>query len=158
MSAFLSPKAYPAWFIRPLERLLLLAPNQFWWWDDALKENTPGPRHTYPRYPSHAMAQIMRLSLSVQRQAQHNPPQTGGILAITNGGPRETVDNSVTANLLADWQRQGMGNISTYQFDSSLNLDHDYIDPGAPNQPVDVTKVIYPIVIEQIQGADEVDP
>lgn len=158
MSAFLSPKAYPPWLIRPLERVLLLLPNQFWWWDDKLKEKMPGSPHTYPRYPSHAMAQIMRLSLSVQRLARHSPPKTGSILVITNAGPRETVDNSVTAQLLADWQRQGMANIHTYQFDSSLNLDHDYIDPGAANQPVDVTKVIYPIVIEQIRNAGEQDP
>jgi hypothetical protein len=133
-------------------------PNQFWWWDDKLKDELPGPSQTYPRYPSHAMAQIMRLSLSVQRMAQHSPPKTGGILAITNAGPRETVDNTVTARLLAGWRRQGMKNITTYQFDSRLDLDHDYIDPDAPNQPVDVTKVIYPIIIEQIRNADEQDP
>jgi len=158
MSAFLSPKAYPPWLVRPLERVLLLLPNQFWWWDGTLKDKLPGPPYTYPRYASHAMAQIMRLSLSVQHLAQHGRPKTGSILAITNGGAREMVDNSVTAQLLANWQGQGMEDISIYQFNGSLNLDHDYIDPGATTQPVDVTQVIYPIVIEQIRNAGEQDP
>ena len=45
-----------------------------------------------------------------------------------------------------------MSTISSYTFDGSLDLDHDYIDPQAPHQPVDVQEEIYPILIEQIDG------
>jgi pimeloyl-ACP methyl ester carboxylesterase len=153
-SPFLSPKAYPEWVVRPLARVLLLLPNQFWWWDEEMKEEMNGPTHAYPRYASHAMAQIMRLGFAVRRQAQHAPPQSNSILTITNEGPRESVDNNVTAKLIVDWQDQGMSDIRIYTFDSSLDIDHDYIDPQAPNQPMDVQKEIYPILIEQIDSVN----
>ena len=151
LSAFFSPKAYPAWVIRPLSRVLLLLPNQFWWWDDRFKEELPGPRYAYARYPSHAMAQIMRLGFAVRSQAQRTPPQSARIVVITNAGPRESVDNTVTAQLLDDWRLQGMGNLTTFEFASDLDIDHDYVSIEAPNQPVSVVDVIYPILIEQIQ-------
>jgi pimeloyl-ACP methyl ester carboxylesterase len=151
-SPFLSPKAYPAWLVRPITRVLLLMPNQFWWWDEGMKEEMPGPVHAYPRYASHAMAQIMRLGFAVRRKAQLAPPQSGSIVTITNDGPRESVDNSVTTKLIADWQAQGMTEYTSYTFSRDLDLEHDYIDPQSPNQPVDVQEVIYPILIEQIDN------
>ena len=151
LSAFFSPGAYPSWVVRPISRVLLLLPNQFWWWDDNFKEQLPGPRYAYARYPSHAMAQIMRLGFSVRHQASSTPPRAASILVITNAGPRESVDNTVTTQLIADWREQGMENLTTFEFPSSLDLDHDYVSVEAPNQPVNIVETIYPILIEQIQ-------
>jgi hypothetical protein len=150
LSPFLSPKIYPAWTIRPLARALLLLPNDFWWWDSDLEAEAPGPRYGYPRYPSHAMAQVMRLSVAVRRQAQQRPAQSRAILVITNAGPRETVDNAVAIQLVAAWQRQGEAQVTTFELASSLDLEHDYIDPNAANQPVNVAQVVHPLVVEQI--------
>jgi pimeloyl-ACP methyl ester carboxylesterase len=153
ISPFLSPRSYPAWMIRPLSQLLLLLPNRFWWWDEELKEEIPGPRFAHPRYPSHAMAEIMRLSLSVQQQAAVAPPQSGSILVITNTGPQETVDNKVTQELIEEWQQHGLRELSTFEFDSTLDLEHDYITLGKPDQTIDPEQAVYPILIELIAGS-----
>lgn len=153
ISPFLSPKAYPAWLIRPLMRVLLLMPNQFWWWDAELQDQAPGPRYGYDRYPTHAMAQVMRLGFAARRQAVQAPPQSGAILIITNAGPRESVDNAVIAEVAADWQRWGTVPVRTVELASSLDLKHNYIDPHAPDQRVDVTVAVHPLLVEQIRRA-----
>lgn len=150
ISPFISPKGYPAWMIRPLSRILLLLPNQFWWWDSTQKDQAPGPRYGYDRYPTHAMAQIMRLSLALRRRADQTPPQSGAILVITNAGPRESVDNTVIAQLMADWQTWGTTPIRTFELSADLNLEHNYIDKDAPNQFVDLTQAVHPLLVEQI--------
>lgn len=150
LSPFLSPAAYPAWLIRPMARVMLPMPNQFWWWDDTLKDQAPGPRYGSRRYPTHGMAQVMRLSFAVRREAEQRAPQSEVIVVVTNAGPRETVDNAVTAELVEEWQRWGQTEVVTFELASTLDLKHNYIDPNTPDQPVDVAQVVHPLVIEQI--------
>ena len=154
LSPFFSPNAYPAWLVRPLARALLIMPNQFWWWNITLQERLPGPRHGYPRYPSHAIAQILRLSFAIRDQAEQEPPRSPNILIITNAGERETVDTTVTQTLVGQWQQQEGTEIRTFEFDAALDLDHNYIDPDAPNQPVNLVEIVYPVLIEQITRDD----
>jgi hypothetical protein len=150
LSPFLSPKGYPVWLIRPLSRAMLLAPNFFLWWDGEFKDTAPGPRYGYPRYPSRAMAQIMRLSDAVRAHAQQHPPQSGAILAIINEGPRESVDNEVYRQLLATWQSDPDAYVTTFELASSLDLEHNYIDPDAPKQFVNLAQEVHPLIVEQI--------
>jgi hypothetical protein len=150
LSPFLSPKGYPVMIIRPLSRAMLLAPNFFMWWDSDLKDAAPGPRYGYPRYPSHAMAQIMRLSDAVRAHAQQYPPQSSAILAIINEGPRESIDNEVYRQLLATWQSYPDAYVTTFALDGSLDLEHNYIDPDAPKQFVNLAQEVHPLIVEQI--------
>lgn len=153
ISPFIGPKGYPAWSIRPLSRILRVLPNQFWWWDSAQKGQAPGPRYGYDRYPTHAMAQIMRLGLVLRRQARQRSPQTHAILVITNAGPREAVDNGVIAQLVADWQAWNTTPVRTFELPADLDLEHNYIDKDAPNQFVDLTQAVHPLLVEQITQA-----
>jgi pimeloyl-ACP methyl ester carboxylesterase len=148
LSPFLSPNAYPAWVIRPLARVLLLMPNQFWWWDGTLQDQTPGPRYGYPRYPTHAMAQVMRLSFALRSEAKQRAPQSKMLVVVTNAGPRETVDNAVTAELVEEWQRWEQTEVVTFELASTLDLKHNYIDPNTPDQPVDVAQVVHPLLMD----------
>jgi hypothetical protein len=154
MSPFLSPRNYPTWTLRPLARLLLWLPNQFWWWDDELREELPGPRFTYPRYPSHAIAEILRLSLAVQGQAERTPPASARILVIINSGERESVDNAVVAALEEKWQAQGMAQITSFNFSARLNLEHDYITIFESEEFRYPPDALYPVIIERIQLAE----
>ncbi len=153
LSPFLRPRGYAGPVVRPLTRALLWLPNRFWWWDETLQESIPGPPYAYPRYASHAIAQTMRLALAVRAQAARTPPQSDRLLVFMNAGPRESVDNRATAELVADWQRHG-GNVVTYEFTAAMNIDHDYISVEAPHQPVDVVEEIYPLIIAQVQRLD----
>jgi hypothetical protein len=42
------------------------------------------------------------------------------------------------------WQSRG-ASVNTYEFDASLKLDHDLIDPTQPHQQIDI---VYPRLIE----------
>ena len=44
-------------------------------------------------------------------------------------------------------RQQGYQPLSTYQFDASLKLEHDLIDPSQKNQHIDI---VYPQLVELI--------
>jgi pimeloyl-ACP methyl ester carboxylesterase len=158
LAPFLSPRVYPPWTVRAIGRVLLLMPNQFWWWDAALQEKSLGPRYAYPRYPTHAMAQVVRLSFSVRRDAKQQPPQSARLVVVTNAGPRESVDNTVIAGLVEQWRSWGEAEVVTLELPDTFDLKHNFIDPKNHGQIVDVVEVVHPLVIEQIhQGAQPMD-
>ena len=94
----------------------------------------------------------MRLSLAVRQKAARQAPQSHTILVVTNAGPNESVDNTVTAELVAAWQSQAVAEITTYELPRDLNIEHNYIDPAQPNQPVDVRESVHPLLIDQIHA------
>lgn len=64
------------------------------------------------------------------------------------------MDNTVTHALVEQCQRQEGTEIRTFEFDATLDLDHNYIDPDAPNQPVNLVEMVQPMRIEQITSDD----
>ena len=67
----------------PASKLYLFLPNSFVWWNKELQEDNP-PSHTYPRYSTRALAQILRLSLAIQAQARQKDPLASDILVVKN--------------------------------------------------------------------------
>ncbi|MCB9136943.1 MAG: alpha/beta fold hydrolase [Caldilineaceae bacterium] len=125
--------------------LFRLLPNFFQWWDPVAKDARIGVPHAYPRFPSHGLAALLRLSLIVQRQARHAPPAVGDLLVITNPHD-DTVRNSVTEALVAAWRKQGAG-VTTYAFPAVWQLPHDLMDP---QQPAQQTDRVYPLLVELV--------
>jgi carboxylesterase len=126
-------------------KILLTLPDFYVWWNPAVKEDLPGLGG--PRFSSHALAQLLRLSESVQQQAAQNPPQVNEVLTITNefdfGVSREEVED-----LLTQWAQQG-ASVETYTIPWENLWQHDFIDPNVPeNQP----DVVNPMLVDLITG------
>ncbi len=129
-------------------RLARVLPNRFLWWDATLRAEAPGPPHAYPRFSTRALAETLRLGLALQQQARHSKPAAAAILALLNPADR-SVSNTLTRTLLQQWQERGKQSLYLYEFDPTLDLPHDLIDPAQPDQQVEV---VYPLLLELLQG------
>lgn len=145
ISPGLGYKQIPALLTAPVANLYLTLPNSFEWWEPELKA-AGGLPNTYPRYATHALAQILRFGFAVKASAQRRAPAARSILVITNAND-DAVDNAATAAVVNDWRKHGARDISAFEFDASLNLGHDLIDPARPKQRTDI---VYPKLIELI--------
>ena len=135
----------PAPLTVPAANIYLWLPNSFQWWDPDLKEAV-GPPNTYPRYSTHALAQILRFSFAAEAKARQTAPLAHSILVITNDNDM-SVDNAATAVVVNDWRSHGARDLQTFSFNASLKLGHDLIDPARPDQRTDI---VYPKLIDLI--------
>ncbi len=139
-------RAIPWWFTKPALNLLSLLPNFFIWGDPILKEQAP-PAHTYPRFCTRALAQILRLGDAVRRRVERNVPAGKELILVTN--PNDwAVNNDLTYKIIERWRKLGAA-VTAHQFDASWKLDHDFIEPAQPHQPIDR---IYSLLMEWITG------
>jgi carboxylesterase len=129
----------------PVMNLFRLLPNSYQWWDPFKKMATT-PDYGYPRYSTRALAEILRLASVVQSEACQEAPAASAILVITNDGDISVV-NALTEKVVQCWRQQGFQAVSTYQFDASLKLEHDLIDPSQEKQRIDI---VYPQLVELI--------
>jgi esterase/lipase len=126
--------------------LMRRLPNQFQWWNPVRQAND-GFDYGYPQYATRALAEMMHLGLTVQRTAQTTPPAARALLMITNASDR-AVNNTVARGLAHAWQRHSP-NLQTFEFEASLDLLHDLIDPNQPGQRIDM---VYPKLLELLAG------
>jgi carboxylesterase len=134
----------PASLTRPATNFYLTLPNYFEWWDASRKADGT-PDHSYPRYSSHALAQILRLGYAVRDAAEGREPAARAITIITNGNDRDI--NADLVDAIADKWSEGSAILETFEFPADLNLGHDLIDPAQTNQRIDI---VYPRLMELI--------
>jgi carboxylesterase len=137
-------KQIPTPLTAPVMNLFSFLPEAYDWWDPALKAEA-GPLYAYPRYSKHALTQILRLGFSVQISARQGSPAAHALLFIINGN-EPSVNNELTQKVISDWYQQS-ANLTTYEFEASLGLPHDLIDPSQPDQQIDI---VYPELISLI--------
>jgi pimeloyl-ACP methyl ester carboxylesterase len=137
----------PEYTIKPVTNAALTLPDLFVWWDSATKEKIPGPTYAYPRYPTKALAALLRLSAFVEWQAGKQAPATDRILVVTNEADT-SVNNAVTDSVVRKWRLDGRL-VETYTFPVQLKLPHDIIDPHKPDQQIGL---VYPLLIELMTG------
>ncbi|HEU0293260.1 MAG TPA: alpha/beta fold hydrolase [Anaerolineales bacterium] len=126
----------PPAFTRLFERIALLLPNFFMWWDPRTKADNPfSIYYAYPRYPSRALVEIMRLGMITRSQAEKSPPAARNITMIINDA-EPAVSNAEIVRLLRLWRKHGQGNLSEYHFEKDMKLPHDIITPGTPGVPI----------------------
>jgi esterase/lipase len=126
----------------------LWMPNQFWWWDDKLKDAPTPPVHAYPRYSTRGLAHLTNVGLKVRALSRRAKPLAGSVLLVTNPTD-ENVNNAYAHEIVNNWKALGAHQVRAYEFDPNLKLLHDIMDPDQPYQQVDV---VYPILLEQIMG------
>lgn len=109
-------------------RLAGALPNLFIWWDDARKQDLPGPKHVYPRFATRAIAATLHLGWTVLEDARRVAPACRSLAMVTVGGDI-AVDNGLCAEVVAAWRRHGAHDVTTYEFPAALHLNHDVVDP-----------------------------
>ena len=135
---FLAPRGVPEWGVSPLMRLTLRLPNRFLWWDSKNKgEDFHG--RAYPRFPTHAVAQMMRIGEVVLARSAQSPPACKKVLLVLT-----EVDETASlplASLATQWERNRPGSVETFEFPAAEDINHDFIDPSHPHQR---TEHVYP--------------
>ncbi len=142
--------AVPARLSKLTSRALTLLPN-FYIWEESVLDGNPPPDHSYPRDSTHALAQILRLSLATQALARQKTPVISSILVITNLND-PGIDNGVTNEVVRIWSAHGNADVQTYQFPIELHLGHDLTDLQQSDQNAVnvISTVVYPKLLEMI--------
>ena len=85
--------------------MALLLPNFFLWWDPRTKADNPySIYYAYPRYPTRALMEIIRIGMITRSQAEKSPPRAKNITLILNDA-EPAVSNAETLKLLRLWQK-----------------------------------------------------
>jgi carboxylesterase len=143
-----APHSVPAPAARRLANALLWLPNFFIWWDPRLRADLPGPRQSYPRFATHALAEVYRLGFGVLDAAARSKP-AAKIVLVTSAAD-DVVNNDVAFELARRWRSRG-GDVRTFEFPASQHVHHDMIDPEQPYQRIQVT---YPVIEKLVSGAE----
>ena len=126
-------------------KTLLTLPDFYVWWNPAVKEDLPGLGS--PRFSSHALTELLRLSEFVQQQAEQEAPQVNEVLAISNDFDFG-VSQAALKNLITQWEQQGVP-VETYTIPWNNLWMHDFIDPYMPENQPDLAN---PLLVELITG------
>ncbi|MGZ3496700.1 MAG: alpha/beta hydrolase [Vulcanimicrobiaceae bacterium] len=127
-----------------IEKIALLLPNMFMWWDPRIKEKQR-PLTAYPRFPTHALMQSLRIGDDVYAQSRRAPPAAQSVWSITNKLD-PAVNNDVTGEVVRAWRAMRPQAVGTFEFDD-LPRNHDVIDPENPEARVDI---VYPVLLDAI--------
>jgi len=126
----------PSSLTRLFERIALLLPNFFLWWDPRTKADNPySIDYAYPRYPTRVLVQFLRLAMITRAQAEKSPPKAGNITLIINDA-EPAVSNAEILRFLKVWRSHGKGNVREVHFEKEMKLPHDIITPGTPGVPI----------------------
>lgn len=145
VSPFLGPHLVPPWANRAAANLLLSMPNMMLLWNPLEPQGAPGMEHSYPRIPTHALAQFMRLGEVLQAAAQQAPPQATGLGMLLNDADF-AVNNALARQLVEAWRDRGRA-VDLEVLPRSDLLPHDLIDPRMPGAR---TELVYPVLLEMI--------
>lgn len=127
----------PPAFTRSFERLALLLPNFFLWWDPRTKADNPySIFYAYPRYPTRALVEILRLGMITRAQAEKSAPKAEHIVMVLNDA-EPAVSNGEILRLIQLWRRNSNVHLNEYHFEREMKLPHDIITPGTPDLPVE---------------------
>lgn len=137
----------PNFFFKHTVNYFLTAPNHFIWWDSKQKSNLQRPTGTYQGFPSRTLGEVRRLGWGMQQFSKKIKPTAKSILMITNAND-DAVSKEGIDNIVKNWERNNYP-VQNFEFSKNLNLGHDLIDPGQPNQNI---FIVYPKIIELIEN------
>ena len=138
----------PTAFTNLFERIALMLPNFFLWWDPRTKDKNPySIYYAYPRYPFRALVEILRLAMNVRAQAGKYPPLAGNIVVVINQA-EPAVSNREIVKLMKLWRKHGRSDVGEYYFEKDMKLPHDIITPGTPDLPI---QAIHPRLIGAVK-------
>ncbi len=121
--------------------LMLHIPNLFLWWDPRIRE-AQRPKTAYPRFPTHALAQTLRIGDTVFAAARKTAPRAQQITTIVNRAD-PAVNNEATEAVVNDWRGLRKDGIDYVEL-RNLPENHDIIDPDNPHA---ATNIVYPKLV-----------
>jgi pimeloyl-ACP methyl ester carboxylesterase len=142
-----APFGVPAAVTGLVARLLRWRTNQFWWWHPG-REGDFGPSHAYPRFSTHAVAELFRIGASVYSSAGVARPIVPSIRVVVNRRDL-AVNNAATREIVRRWRRHGALDVRVHKFRDELPWLHDIVDPGLPGQHTDI---VYPVLVDLLAG------
>jgi alpha-beta hydrolase superfamily lysophospholipase len=135
----LAPLFGPAVVPDPLTPAITAAlvrwPNKMIWWDPRVRENLPGPPYNYPRFPTRALGEALRLGLQTAQPERTLRVNRLGVI-LTENDP--AVNNARTRRLVEQWRAASPETgIFLHEFPAAENIPHDFIDPLQPDARTD---------------------
>ena len=135
----LAPLFGPAVVPDPLTPVVTAAldrlPNKMVWWDPRVRENLPGPPYTYPRFPTRALGEALRLGLQTAQPERTLRVNRLGVI-LTENDP--AVNTARTRRLVEQWRATSPDtDIFLHEFPAAENIPHDFIDPLQPDARTD---------------------
>ncbi|WP_055046431.1 alpha/beta hydrolase [Devosia sp. A16] len=147
IAPFLSPNLIPDWANHAATALLLNAPNAMAWWDPATRDNPPGMTYAYPRYATHGLAQVLRLSIALMDDAAARAPLSPRLGLLINEAD-DAVSKTKIEELALHWQQHG-ADLEVVRLPLALELGHDLIDP---HQPTGDPDFVYQVLVDMMNG------
>jgi len=131
-------------FSRPVSRAIMLGarivPNVHIWWDPELREDFR-PAAAYPRFPTRAVAAVMKIADATVRAARRTKPFARSIRALVVARD-PAVNNLATHRLVERWRAHGAD--ASYRELVTDPLNHDPFDPDSPRARIEAT---YPALL-----------
>ena len=126
IAPFLGTRWIPHRLAPNVARVTLALPNAFVWWNPLVRERL-GPAHGYPRFATHAVAQVYALVFDLFAAAARSAPATREILFVLNAS-ESTVHNRNAMRLARAWRRRGAAAVGFHVL-HGLPPSHDIIEP-----------------------------
>ena len=135
LAPLFSPAVVPDPLTPAITAALARLPNKMVWWDPRLRENLPGPPYNYPRFPTRALGEALRLGLQTAQPDRNLRVNRLGVILTEND---KAVNNARTRRLVEQWRATSTDtDFFIYEFPASENIPHDFIDPLQPNARTD---------------------
>jgi hypothetical protein len=96
---------------------------------DFSNPNEPPRDWVYRGQTTRPLAETLRLTKALLRQATAQPPAASRIIVLTMDGDIQ-VNNAITERLIKTWQK-ARGDVLAYEFDREADVPHNPIDPSA---------------------------
>jgi carboxylesterase len=110
-------------------------PNKMMWWDPRVRENLPGPPYNYPRFPTRALGEALRLGIHTAQPDRTLRVSRLGVILTEND---LAVNNRRTRRLVEQWSTASPETeIFLHEFPAGENIPHDFIDPLQPDARTD---------------------
>ncbi|HEY0383876.1 MAG TPA: alpha/beta fold hydrolase [Candidatus Elarobacter sp.] len=129
IAPFLGVAGIPGAATAALAISLRTLPNAFLWWDP-IKRERQMPDHGYPRFPTRAIGEALRIATDLRALARTNAPATKRITIVTNES--ETAVNNGAARALATaWSAHDDMAVDLHRM-SGLPRSHDILEALRP--------------------------
>ena len=135
LAPFFAPAVIPDPLTRAFASALTRLPNRMMWWDPRVRENLPGPPYNYPRFPTRALGEALRLGLNTAQSDRKLRVDKLGVILTEKD---RAVNNARTHRLVEQWRTASPDTeIFLHEFPASENIPHDFIDPLQPDARTD---------------------
>lgn len=145
IAPFMGLKLTPHRLSNLIGETLATVPNAWLWWN-IWERAAQMPVHAYPRYPTHAVAELLRLGQDVMRRAVSKRPRAAHISIIVNRDD-PSQNNSVSHDLAKLWTASG-ANCHWLEL-RKLGWRHDIMDPTTYPS---AARLVYPVAMAALDS------